>query len=98
VTYFLKDSAAGGYVRLFAWVIFGDLGLARNVCQGRADGNDAPAINLIDGQANENVIHRDNDNDNLGFRPAVVCILWQTAISGCFNIRQHVCCCPKNAS
>jgi len=39
---------------------------------GRADADDAPIVNLNDGQANGNRNHRDNCNDNLLFRPAVV--------------------------
>jgi hypothetical protein len=36
-----------------------------------ADGNVAPAFSLLDGQADGYVVHRDNDDDGLGFRPAV---------------------------
>lgn len=45
---------------------------ARKFYRGRADGNDVPAVNLIDGRARANVIDRDDDNDDLGFRPAAV--------------------------
>lgn len=41
-------------------------------CQGRADDLNAPNADVNKGQVNENWFNRDNDNQNVRLRPAVV--------------------------
>lgn len=45
--------------------------LTIDALSGKADRDNAPIANVNDGEVNQNVNHRDNDNHNVRFRPAV---------------------------